>query len=913
MKVRLQPIPHVAREFDARPIDLFVDYEGNTSTLQVPSPGVSLLLGKNGTGKSSLLRALTDFTKGIEHGQSTKAWREAFPRVSLGFQLPTEDEFLEYLLFVDEFKQSPRYKEIMSSERENTVILDENFVDERLFALPLVSALNDALEDDFRSFEFEIRDRRLGAVETLREFLLPMHEVQAFEQRQAAIRSRRANSQHYRWEAPGDYRERFCEFLLHQLRHSTVHCADEADPWWGYFENSSDLWIDDKDHRALFLAAIRDVFTAGVLRLTRWRYDLPPDLCFCVQADTSENIRRYAEACKNSSRDKDNSVTIFDPDTEESFVGAVGQSAEELGFDTRPAFPLDILETRNSGYWYSASFFPTSEDSEWTSQVERFITCFEIPAAVTSDRIVAAVTSVLRWMPTFNLDEGLGNSGPVGIQLELEGLEELRELLKRASSVLSQLDIGITELSATIQHARSYGKPRGSTRSDAPDTPISVRLSFSGRPDGAPRPLEQASDGQLSAIFAVLSVLGNHFAYDHSFRRSAVNIAVADEFDRHLHPSTADKLLSVLHQKASDAELSLLVSTHSVPLLDSPNLRSCRRIYAERDFFDRIEIGVKPSHSLTSFAGLLGTSALQARSLKRLHVVVEGNTDEFVLREVLDDPRLPVNELDFLVMDGMRQLKSLWRSSISYLSSPILVVYDNRSMEFEDEWHGRVHGEPAPWSEQPVLRQLEHQLKTRRQNQRAWGSAGRETRDLIERAVKENSRMWDNVLARHVGAFEAFLSHVLASSSNPTQRDRFAGLVRARTDLRRSGDEELAALLSLAKEVLDPSRHDDFQVQARRIHFFGLDQIDIVDYLPIEYFVATGRGQKGVPAKSRNWADARERVASKSGDDFKHACGITGARVKQVLQQMRQDDRMLHGDRLNELRATASGLLEARW
>jgi hypothetical protein len=137
-----------------------------------------------------------------------------------------------------------------------------------------------------------------------------------------------------------------------------------------------------------------------------------------------------------------------------------------------------------------------------------------------------------------------------------------------------------------------------------------------------------------------------------------------------------------------------------------------------------------------------------------------------------------------------------------------------------------------------------------------------------------------------------------------------AGLVKARLDFGRSGDEELTALLSLAKEVLDPSRHDDYRKQARRLQFFGLDQVDILDYLPIEYFVAKGDNQKGVPAKSRNWADARERVASKSGDQFKHACGITEARVKQVLQQMRQDDRMLLGTRLNDLRATAIGLLE---
>jgi hypothetical protein len=791
----------------------------------------------------------------------------------------------------------------MSSEKANAIIISENFVDQRLFELPLISALNDALEDDFRPFEFKIRERRLGAVETLTEFLLPAHEVQAFEQRQAKIRSlrsQRADQDVQSWEAPSDYRERFCEFLLHQLRYSAVYCTGEAGPWWGYFENLSDRWIDDMDRRGLFVAAMRDVFNAGVLQLTRWRYDMPPDICFCVQADVSENIRQFAEACKISDTDIDTESSTF----------VDGPSAEDLGFMTRPAFPLDILEFRDSSHWCSASFFPKGEDSEWTSQVKRFISCFEIPAAITTDRVVGVATSLLRWKATHIADEHLGGSKLVGMLLELQGYEELKELLKSASDILSQLDIGVAELVGEIKPGRTYGEPSGSPRTDAPDTPFSLGLSFSGRPDGRQHPLEQASDGQRSAIFAVLTVLGNRFLYNHSSSRAAVNIAVADEFDRHLHPSTADKLLSVLHQKASEAGLSLLVSTHSIPLLESTGLRSCRRIYAECDFSNRIEIGVKPSHSLSSFAGLLGTSVLQARSLRSLHVVVEGNTDELVLREALDDPRLPVNELDFHVMDGMRQLKSLWRSSLSHLSRPILVVYDNRSMEFESEWHGRVHAESAAWSEQRVLRQLEHQLNTRRQNQRAWNSAGRDIRDLIENAIKSNSKAWDNVLARQADAYEAFLSHVVASSSNQSQRDRLAGLVKARLDFGRSGDEELTALLSLAKEVLDPSRHDDYRKHGRRLLFFGLDQVDILDYLPIEYFVAKGDNQKGVPAKSRNWADARERVASKSGDQFKHACGITEARVKQVLQQMRQDDRMLLGTRLNDLRATAIGLLE---
>jgi len=438
-----------------------------------------------------------------------------------------------------------------------------------------------------------------------------------------------------------------------------------------------------------------------------------------------------------------------------------------------------------------------------------------------------------------------------------------------------------------------------------------VALSFTDGSEGQLRPLEHASDGQLAAIFGVLSVLGDRFSNNQSFQRSAVTVVVADEFDRHLHPSTADKLLSVLHQRGQEAGISLLVSTHSVPLLESPGLRSSRRLYAERDALGRISIGAKPPQSLGSFAGLLGTSVLQARSLRGLHVVVEGNTDELVLREIFDDPRLPDGEFEFHVMDGMRQLKSLWRSSLSYLTSPILVVYDNRSAEFEAVWHEEVHASPKPWGEQRALRSLEHQLSSRRQNQKTWVSAKRDVKELIEATIKLNPKAWSSVVSRQPDAHNEFLSMVLSSGSKALQRDRVAGLLRAKADLWQSGDEELASLLAIAKEVLDPSRHDDYMSQARRIHFFGLDEVDIVDYLPVKYFVAETSNEKGVPAKSKSWADARELVAPRSNADFKLSCGITEARVREVLQQMRLEDRLPISKRLNELRATAIGLLES--
>jgi len=914
MKVRLRAIPHVARDFDAKPTAMVVEYEGSLSTIQIPPAGVSLLLGKNGTGKSSLLRALSLFTKDVESDRRTYKDLRTFPIVSLRFELPTEDEYLAYLQFVDDFKQGTRYEELLSREAESVVLLDKTHVHEGLFSLPLLEALNFALEDDFTAFEFQIRSRVLNAVETLSEFGLPDYEVQSFKKRQENLKSRSRNHYPQDWEEPSDYRERFCEFLLHQLWQSSVHCSGEQEPWWGFFENVSDPWVDSQEKKELFVVALRNVFERGSLHVTRWRYDRPPEISFLAPTDASEDIRRFFNERASANEVVVEGVTTFDVADGEFETGDIGpEEAEELGLEARPAFPQDILQIRGSGYCHSADFSPRRSIDEWVSLTRRFISCIQIPGAVTPNQVVEIAKSALRWMPQLTISDASDPESLDKYHLELEGIDDVKELLRDASSVLSQLDVGIAEVHGSIGDSpylfsRLAGEPR---RSPFVDSQTALTLSFTDGTQGQRRPLEHASDGQLSAIFGVLSVLGSRFSNNQSHQRSAVTIVLADEFDRHLHPSTADKLLSVLHRRGQEAGISLLVSTHSVPLLESPGLRSSRRLYAERDALGRISIGAKPPQSLGSFAGLLGTSVLQARSLRGLHVVVEGNTDELVLREIFDDPRLPDGEFEFHVMDGMRQLKSLWRSSLSYLTSPILVVYDNRSAEFEAVWHEEVRVSPKPWGDQRALRSLEHQLSSRRQNQKTWGSAKRDVKELIEATIKLNPKAWGSVVSRQPDAHNEFLSMVLSSGSKALQRDRVAGLLRAKADLWQSGDEELASLLAIAKEVLDPSRHDDYMSQARRMHFFGLDEVDIVDYLPVKYFVAETSNEKGVPAKSKSWADARELVAPRSNADFKLSCGITEARVREVLQQMRLDDRLPISKRLNELRATAIGLLES--
>jgi predicted ATP-dependent endonuclease of OLD family len=226
-------------------------------------------------------------------------------------------------------------------------------------------------------------------------------------------------------------------------------------------------------------------------------------------------------------------------------------------------------------------------------------------------------------------------------------------------------------------------------------------------------PLKFASDGQLAAINALLSIPVS--AHPTAVVQTAnLTVLVGDEVDRHLHPTAADKLFSKIHQLAKESGVTVIAATHSIPLLASHDLTECLRLYAFRDALDRFSITTEPTRDMEVLARELGTDILRARSLVRLHIVVEGEVDEVVIEELLADTSISAGDYAFIRLDGLKNLTRDWRAHLRHLSSPILVVYDKQCADFETAWHKIKSSPQSAIHERSELRRLNNELLERK-------------------------------------------------------------------------------------------------------------------------------------------------------------------------------------------------------
>jgi len=247
--------------------------------------------------------------------------------------------------------------------------------------------------------------------------------------------------------------------------------------------------------------------------------------------------------------------------------------------------------------------------------------------------------------------------------------------------------------------------------------PTSLPLSYRSHSSGDWKPLRSASDGQLAAINALLSV--QIYAFPTAARQTAnLTVIVADEIDRHLHPTAADKLFSQIHQLSKESGVTVVAATHSIPLLASHGLTECLRLFATRDALDRLSITTEPTRDMEVLAREVGTDVLRARSLVRLHIVVEGEVDEVVIEELLAGTSISPGDFAFIRLDGLKNLTRDWRAHLQYLTSPILVVYDKQCEDFETAWHKIRSSPQSAIHERSQLNSLNNELLERKRQKR---------------------------------------------------------------------------------------------------------------------------------------------------------------------------------------------------
>jgi hypothetical protein len=263
---------------------------------------------------------------------------------------------------------------------------------------------------------------------------------------------------------------------------------------------------------------------------------------------------------------------------------------------------------------------------------------------------------------------------------------------------------------------------------------------------------------------------------------------------------------------------------------------------------------MNPPSDVIALAATLGTDVLRAQSVVRLHVLVEGEMDRLIVEWLTKHPRIHPLDVEVISVDGVKKLQLAWKFRMRYLTSPVLVIYDRRSDDFEQTWYREVKQNPLPYEECESLRK-------------------------IERSLKERSRK-DTTGKSH----------------------------------ERSGDQELCALINLARDILTPSSDITIRTAVNRLEFCGLDVDDVLETLPIEVFKKPRAAQPPyIPAHIASWKDLREQSRQNGvseWDVFK--AGQPLALIPEILQSLdASDDASLHPS-LQRVRATVLGIIEPR-
>jgi len=838
-------LEHAAWPHDAQLRSIEVDFDGSNSQLPPFSHGLTLMFGKNATGKTSLMRSLQRLGAGVTSN---------FPIVKLQFTLPSREDDDDYQQYVSEVRAGSLWGSI-ELQRELTNIENYHLIEawDKLVHRPTIAALSRRLWLSANETTVLVEGRSLSAAEILDLYDFDDTAIESLMRH--GIRQQEEIA--YDWmnleidfeASTATHRSFLPQLFLQCIRNSTFQVSSELLLHPAEVEIADDRWIQERSWRALLIDGLREMLDRAQLNVSH------------PVTSNKSGGRMWLSARPKPGGDLETLLSRINEQREKVVEEYPGQYLV-------PLFPFDLFSRDSRTGEISLKPFDT--------ETGEIVAVTAVPMSVDSDEVVRSLLADCRWsyswdrkpeepgrsIKRFGTEDEQFNSispmfdpdstrdlSPRG-SLYLEGVESAEEDLASTSEILRRIDLGVHTLS--LRAVETAGLDDSSQVSGSERLRFSIEIEAS---ESASRtPLENASSGQIDAIYTVLQIV-RASRRAHGFR-PGMNMVLLDEFDRHLHPSAAERLLIELNSFGRENAVSVLASTHSVPLMNRRELQGCPRLFAWRNEHTEIAMGSLPPSGFIDTAELLGVGRLQAKSLSRVHIVVEGYFDRLVIEALLQDPQIDSSWIEIIELGGIRTLASLWSNSLRLFTSPMLVVYDRRSDEFEDAWAEATSGEILDWDKQSKLRTIEARLMERRRESR-----------------KSNSRLTP-------------------------------------------GDEELSNLLRLSRTILDREGVPDFRDQARRLTFGGIQEDDIIDTLPIELFKKSQIGSESsppfVPEASKTWQELRLGNGQLAGEQFKLKFGINTERIKTVLKLMEKKDYPLDHPSLLGIATKVRGLLD-RW
>lgn len=619
-------------------------------------PGVTMLLGRNGSGKSRFLGALSRLSSLVEGN----------PNVECRFEFPTADELSEYLDVVDDIKASDAYRDELSRETDfiGYPELATDQVNRRFFELRFldhfISSITAPAYDGRHDFE-----RLFGtssSSEILEHFGFAKSAVEAFKKRQVAYHYRDPNPvmSAVRKYRSVDFRDFFPEFFLFMIQGSFFNRGENEGP--GTWFDCSQLVADANERKAI-VDELRWCFEEAKFLDVRVGVG---GLVFSVvgDADEANPISRDVEARRQDATRYDNVTFPFD-------LWRIDQSYSSA---FRPLLPANYLTSNFSPFDVVDLTFKSREAS-----IDEVRSVFHGYLAV--------------------------NRAPVedgGYVIEVGQGPQVTRILTSTVKLLGETDIDVVDLRIRpTDEFRTGIMQFGVYLTDGvnPKThDLLPVVEWRGSASDEWRSLDQCSDGQLDVIRILVRLvdftmkdLGRQF-----------KVLLVDEFNRHLHPTVSRVLLDQLDRFGRRYGVHVFASTHSFGALEA---HKYPHVIAERDGLGRHRLEVSSHSDSVALATRLGVSERMVTELKKVILVVEGFHDEVVFEAILEANPNEAKSVQVERLDGLYSLASSWRTSWRHESADVLFVYDKRNVALEEAWSELVsHARKAKVKENLLTR-----------------------------------------------------------------------------------------------------------------------------------------------------------------------------------------------------------------
>jgi hypothetical protein len=333
------------------------------------------------------------------------------------------------------------------------------------------------------------------------------------------------------------------------------------------------------------------------------------------------------------------------------------------------------------------------------------------------------------------------------------GYDKLNQFLEGVSKDIFDCEIGIGALRARLTDSGSF-------------VPV---IEFHDSEANTWLTMAESSQGQFDVMQLLITLrLVN-------LRKTSLRILVADEFDKHLHPTAAIKVLEKVQMFSKNNQINTILSTHSLSQYLSPTIVVAPRIFFDRSVDGGIQLTEGSSAEPYVVAEVIGTSEIDAYLLKRLYVMVEGEHEIEIFKDLFkSDPKILEN-IHVFSSAGTYGFMGTWET-LRLLSAPILIVYDKKNDVLESAWIQIQNAAADP---------------------------------------KNRLHLWNDFR----------LKKMLNDCQQRLGNSKL------------EGDTELNSLLKLLKRVVDVNdARSDPRKDSQRILLHGIEYPDIVDALPVKYF-----------------------------------------------------------------------------